>query len=214
MDEHQGAGHAPETLAELAGQAGPATPAAATAAKKGRTSTPQQLLAQANSQLEALKQTEYIKQLQSAETIKQLQNQVRGLEKQSRDAGKVFLGTTTTLMNSAFALVAALAWNDAVQGLFDYFFNTQGTLTGSIGKVIYAVFITIIVVLVIYYLTRLNRRVGGRSLLDEVPHGEGGRREESKAEGGRAEGGAAQGGAVEGGAAEGSWTHRGKKGGD
>lgn len=147
------------------------TAAAATAvatAKKSKTPTPQQLVAQANNQFEILKQ---------AETIKQLQSQVKLLEKQSADAGKVFLGTMTALVSSAFALVAALAWNSAVQGAFDtYLKNTSESV---LGKFFYALFITIIVVLVIYYLTRLNRRVGARSLLDEIPHAsEGGKKAE------------------------------------
>jgi hypothetical protein len=195
MDERPIAGNTPETLAELAGQARPATPAAAAAAaKKSKTPTPHQLVAQANSQLELLKQAEY---------IKQLQGQVKGLEKQSRDAGKVFLGTMTALISSAFALVAALAWNSAVQAAFDtYLKNTSGSV---FGKFFYALFITIIVVLVIYYLTRLNKSVGARSLLEEIPHGgEGGKKEGSKAEGGQ----------TEGGQGEGAGRSRGKQGND
>lgn len=181
MDERPIAGKTPETLAELAGQARPATPAvaAAAAAKKSRTPTPQSLVAQAGSQFEVLKQ---------AETIKALQSQVRGLEKQSKDAGKLFLGTMTALVTSAFALVAALAWNSAIQTVFETYL--RNTIGGVIGQFIYAVFITLIVVFVIYYLTKLNKSVGAHSLLDEIPHGgEGGKKAESKDEGGQVEGG-------------------------
>jgi uncharacterized membrane protein YidH (DUF202 family) len=173
MDEHQLPRQTPDTLAELAGQARPATPgapvnpaaaaAAAAAAKKSRTPTPQQLVAQAGNQLDLLRQ---------AETIKQLQGQVKGLEKQSADAGRVFLGTMTALITSAFALVAALAWNSAIQAVFETYL--KNTLGGIIGLFAYAVFITIIVVLVIYYLTKLNKSIGGRSLLDDVKASEGG----------------------------------------
>ncbi|HEU5200389.1 MAG TPA: DUF5654 family protein, partial [Ktedonobacterales bacterium] len=99
----------PETLAELARTPLPATaaPAAKAGVKSGPSTkkpTPQNLVNQAGAQMDALRQ---------AETIKQLQKQVTLLEGQSRDAGKVFLATLTTLLTSAFGFVAALAWNDA-----------------------------------------------------------------------------------------------------
>jgi predicted PurR-regulated permease PerM len=113
---------------------------------------------------------EQVGALQTAETIKQLQNQVKQLENQSRDTGKIFLATTTSLITSAFALVAALAWNDAIQDLFKDIFPpseaaNQVTTPQVISAFGYAVVVTIIVVLVIFYLTKLNTRVGGRSLI-------------------------------------------------
>ena len=161
MDENQMAGQTPS---EVAHEQHAATPAAKKAA------TPNRLVAQVGTQVSALQQ---------AETIKQLQGQVKQLEAQSRDAGKVFLATTTALITSAFALVAALAWNEAIQDLFRQVFASNSTTSGltaasSIGvpgwglvisSFSYAVLVTIIVVAIIYYLTRLNTRVGGRSLL-------------------------------------------------
>jgi ABC-type multidrug transport system fused ATPase/permease subunit len=121
--------------------------------------------------------------LRQAETIKQLQKQVTVLEGQSREAGKVFLATVTTLISSAFALVAALAWNDAIQALFKQVFvpgsdeakTTSWTLVAtSFG---YALLVTVIVVIVIYYLTRLSKRFGGTSLIGEAAKGEGAKKE-------------------------------------
>lgn len=167
----------PETLAELAHTPLPATaaPAVKAGTKSGPSTkkpTPQSLVNQASAQMDALRQ---------AETIKQLQKQVTVLEGQSREAGKVFLATITTLITSAFALVAALAWNSAIQTLFQKVFplNKEGQsdwvlIIFSFG---YALFITVIVVIVIYYLTRLNKRFGGTSLIGEAPKGEGARKE-------------------------------------
>lgn len=113
---------------------------------------------------------EQVSALQQAETIKQLQNQVKALESQSKDTGKVFLATTTSLITSAFALVAALAWNDAIQGLFKLLFPSsvaveQVTTPQVISAFGYAVLVTIIVVAVIFYLTKLNTRLGAKSLI-------------------------------------------------
>jgi len=50
-----------------------------------------------------------------------------------------------SLMTAGFALVAALAWNTAIQDLFARIFPDQNSL---IAKFLYAVFITILVVAV------------------------------------------------------------------
>src|SRR5262249_26511427 len=103
--------------------AGAAAPQAAAAAGAKKAATPNRLVAQVGSQMSALQQ---------AETIKQLQGQVKQLESQSKDAGKVFLATTTTLITSAFALVAALAWNEAIQDLFKQVFSSSSATSGLV----------------------------------------------------------------------------------
>lgn len=160
----------PETLAELA-----QTPlqAAKTGVKSGPSTkrpTPQSLVNQAGAQMEVLRQ---------AETIKQLQKQVTVLEGQSLEAGKAFVATVTTLITSAFALVAALAWNEAIQTLFKYFFPAQSgdNVPAILSEFGYALFITIIVVVVIFYLTRLSKRLGGTSLIGEAPKAEGAKKD-------------------------------------
>ena len=50
-----------------------------------------------------------------------------------------------TLILAGFGLVAALAWNDAIQTLFKVFFPKS---EGVIGKIIYAIIVTIVVVLI------------------------------------------------------------------
>lgn len=162
MEEHQAA---PATGAETPAATIPstATVAQATAqATGGRTGgkkvTPTSLVEQASA-------------LQQAETIKQLQRQMKSLEEQTKDTGKVFLATLTSLITSAFALVAALAWNQAIQNLFQQaIFPPKGQTAdwGLVGSTFgYAFVVTIIVVLVIFYLTQINTRIGGKSLIGE-----------------------------------------------
>lgn len=50
-----------------------------------------------------------------------------------------------TLATAGFGLVAALAWNSAIQDLFNLFFPNQESL---IAKFLYAIVITVLIVLV------------------------------------------------------------------
>jgi len=62
------------------------------------------------------------------------------------------LETITALATTAFGLVAALAWNDAIQSIFKTYFGEQ---QGLIAKIWYAVLVTIIVVLITLWLGKL-----------------------------------------------------------
>ncbi len=53
------------------------------------------------------------------------------------------LATIATLMTTAFGLIAALAWNEAIKAIILELFPKQGGVTGLL---IYAVLITIIAV--------------------------------------------------------------------
>lgn len=57
---------------------------------------------------------------------------------------------------TAFGLVAGLAWNEAIKGLIDYLFPIDKN--GLQAKFIYAVIITLVVVLVSVYLVRLTKK--------------------------------------------------------
>lgn len=59
-----------------------------------------------------------------------------------------------TLMTAGFGLVAALAWNSAIQDLFNVFFPNSGSL---IAKFLYAIVVTVLVVIVT---SRLGRMIG------------------------------------------------------
>jgi sorbitol-specific phosphotransferase system component IIBC len=66
-----------------------------------------------------------------------------------------------TLSTSGFGLVAALAWNEAVQSFVDnyvnHFFPSQ---SGFVSKLIYALIITGFAVFITYQLSRLASRFG------------------------------------------------------
>ncbi len=55
------------------------------------------------------------------------------------------------LVTAAFGLVAALAWNGAIQALFTQIFGTTDTLTGQL---IYAVIVTIVAVVATLLIAR------------------------------------------------------------
>ncbi|TSC71652.1 MAG: hypothetical protein G01um101438_995 [Parcubacteria group bacterium Gr01-1014_38] len=57
-----------------------------------------------------------------------------------------------TLATSALGLVAALAWNDAVQAIFKEYFPAAG---GVVAKFVYAIIISILIVVVTINLTKL-----------------------------------------------------------
>lgn len=63
----------------------------------------------------------------------------------------------TSLMTAAFGLVAALAWNSAIQKLFSVVF---GTASGLYAMVAYAVVVTLIAVVVTVYLGRVLGKLG------------------------------------------------------
>ncbi len=62
---------------------------------------------------------------------------------------------TATLMNGAFALVAALAWNDAVKALIVRYVPTGSALYSLF---IYAIALTVLVVLISMRMNKLIRR--------------------------------------------------------
>lgn len=66
-----------------------------------------------------------------------------------------------TLSTAGFGLVAALAWNEAVQAFVDHYVNKYLSVgSGIISKFIYAVLITLIAVFVTYELSKLIKEEG------------------------------------------------------
>lgn len=61
-----------------------------------------------------------------------------------KETKRAFEEKTVTLILGGFGLVAALAWNEAIKSLFAVFFNPKGEL---LGKFIYAIIVTLIVVI-------------------------------------------------------------------
>jgi uncharacterized membrane protein YcjF (UPF0283 family) len=63
---------------------------------------------------------------------------------------------TVKYIVAALGLVAGLAWNDAIKAFIDYFFpQDQNSLRA---KLVYAVIITLIVVVSSFYLARLEKK--------------------------------------------------------
>ncbi len=65
----------------------------------------------------------------------------------------------SVLMTSAFGLVAALAWNSAIQKIFSVIFGSSSELWAM---VLYAVFVTVIAVVVTIYIGRIAGRLKGQ----------------------------------------------------
>ncbi|HUC39072.1 MAG TPA: DUF5654 family protein [Candidatus Acidoferrum sp.] len=80
-------------------------------------------------------------------------------DKKSNEIKQATVKQITALMTAAFGLVAALAWNSAIQKLFSIVFGTQGGLYAMLS---YAVLVTIIAVIVTVYLGRLVGRLGAQ----------------------------------------------------
>ena len=77
-------------------------------------------------------------------------------ETEQKDAAMhiLVLRKTLELLTAGFALVAALAWNDAIQTLFTRIFGSEKTLPA---KFMYALAVTAIVVAVGIRLSRLEK---------------------------------------------------------
>lgn len=90
---------------------------------------------------------------------------IKKTKKEIQELKVQFVNTMKTLAVTSLGLVAALAWNAAIQKAFEVFFpNNANSL---IAMFTYAVFLTIIVVFVTYYLTKLADRVGGNNKDEE-----------------------------------------------
>ncbi len=63
-----------------------------------------------------------------------------------------------TFITAAFSLVAALAWNSAVQKIFEKYSGTQDTIPAMF---IYAILVTLLAVFVTLIIGKLSRRVKG-----------------------------------------------------
>lgn len=80
------------------------------------------------------------------------------------------LDKMSTLAMAGFGLVAALAWNSAIQDLFEKV-NIFGARDGLAAKFIYAIIITIIIVFVTYYLGRAINRLKDETSINDNKEG-------------------------------------------
>lgn len=63
-----------------------------------------------------------------------------------------------TLVTSGFGVVAALAWNDAIQGFVKEFIEPRIPGSGLVSKFVYAIIITVLIVLTTYELSKIASR--------------------------------------------------------
>ncbi len=82
-----------------------------------------------------------------------MQNIKSKIKDGSKKIGQEIRQKTFGYLLTAFGLVAALAWNDAIRGLIEYLFPINKD--GVSAKFLYAGVITLVVVLISVYLTRL-----------------------------------------------------------
>lgn len=80
-----------------------------------------------------------------------------------RSFRKELIQQLVALSTSGFGLVAALAWNEAIQTFVkDYIQRFYPDQSGVISKLIYAILITAFAVFVTYQLSRLASRWGNK----------------------------------------------------
>ena len=75
---------------------------------------------------------------------------------------RVFLQTMIALASAAFGIVAALAWNEAIQATIQEIMGPDESLTGLY---VYAILATILAVVVLVALARAAARVGGEAAI-------------------------------------------------
>ena len=73
------------------------------------------------------------------------------------DVSKLIMETILGLITTAFAFVAGLAWNDAIQKLIEQFIGTGDALPSLF---IYAIVVTIVAVIVTVLLARIAGKMG------------------------------------------------------
>lgn len=73
------------------------------------------------------------------------------------EVGKLIMETILGLITTAFAFVAGLAWNDAIQALIEQFVGAGSALSSLFT---YAIVVTIIAVVVTVLLARFAAKMG------------------------------------------------------
>jgi len=80
---------------------------------------------------------------------------IQKLKKEVEQTKKAFRERLITLVMGGFSLVAALAWNEAIKSLVDTYFKES---SGLIGKFVYALIITAVVVIVSIRLEKISEK--------------------------------------------------------
>ena len=78
------------------------------------------------------------------------------LKKEADEIKKQFAKQVLTLVTSGFGLVAALAWNEVIKEIVDVYIKPFfGEGSGLVSLFIYALFVTVLVVIVTYQLSKI-----------------------------------------------------------
>jgi len=81
---------------------------------------------------------------------------VEQFKKEVKETQKAFKEKMLTFVLAGFGLVASLAWNEAIKSLFDVLLPKK--TSALVGKFLYAILITFIVVLISRYLEKISRK--------------------------------------------------------
>jgi hypothetical protein len=76
-----------------------------------------------------------------------------------------YLKVTAGLVTTAFAFVAGLAWNQAIQSIFIYFLGTPNSIPANLS---YAIIITIVAVIATVYIARAASRAASEEVKAET----------------------------------------------
>jgi len=86
--------------------------------------------------------------MENKQPLNKIKNEIEKVKREFKEK-------TVTLILGGFGLVAALAWNEAIKTLFETIFPKKSEL---IGKFIYAITVTIMVVLVSLRLRKISEK--------------------------------------------------------
>jgi hypothetical protein len=86
------------------------------------------------------------------------------LQEELDEFQKTFINELSTLITSAFGLLAALAWRGVIQELVDvYIKKALGEISGILSEIIFALIITVLAVMITWRMTKLKKRLFGKN---------------------------------------------------
>lgn len=86
----------------------------------------------------------------------------------AKQTTKMVLQSMIALSSAALGLVAALAWNDAIKETIKLLLGGDDSLTS---KYIYAIFATVLAVVVVLVLARIAAKIGGEAVINREAEG-------------------------------------------
>lgn len=86
----------------------------------------------------------------------------------AKETTKMVLQSMIALSSAALGLVAALAWNDAIKETIKRLLGSDESLAS---KYTYAIFATVIAVVVVVVLARIAAKVGGEAVISREADG-------------------------------------------